>query len=470
MEDVVMNSERFKIQNSLEANYLCVEMREPIRLDAIAMRVLKADCPDFLIPYQVKTINDQFLFRYRLMNTVALEYSNMTLPKSAFLKMYKSLLIPFINGRDWFLDYHNLCVDPRYVYLNRSGDKAYFVYVPEGSFRNTDEEIITFFRKVFTKTMIIDDKDFQVRLYQYFAADENITLAGLYQLILDEIKEDVPVFEQEVSPQRQDSAKQIYSQVKTSVAAALSQAVSSVKTEVSEKAAKEENVGRSDELVLVPDENKNDKVMDVVFGDATKTKEKKEQEKEKKKKKEKEKTKSVFGGGFFKKKKDAVVISEELGGTGEIGVRKEVVKKPKAVGELVVAGVRKVEMSDETETEGDDMGIEFPHLELMSSEMAGAPGRIDLNFPGQFIIIGRTSSDEVKPDVAFPEEFKRIGRRHVRIDKGADGYYLIDLGSSNHTFLDGKMLVPNQQYRLCNGMVVQFTESKPVRYRVCVQE
>ena len=240
MEDVVMNSERFKIQNSLEANYLCVEMREPIRLDAIAMKVLKADCPDFLISYQVKTINDQFLFRYRLMNTVALEYSNMTLPKAAFLKMYKSLLIPFINGRDWFLDYHNLCVDPRYVYLNRGGDKAYFIYVPEGSFRNTDEEIITFFRKVFTKTMIIDDKDFQVRLYQYFAADENITLAGLYQLILDEIKEDVPVFEQEVSPQRQDSAKQIYSQVKTSVAAALSQAVSSVKTEVSEKVVKEE--------------------------------------------------------------------------------------------------------------------------------------------------------------------------------------------------------------------------------------
>ena len=189
----------------------------------------------------------------------------------------------------------------------------------------------------------------------------------------------------------------------------------------------------------------------------------------KKEKKEKEKTKSIFGGGFFKKKKDAVVISEELGGTGEIGVRKEVVKKPKAVGEMVGSGVRKVEMSDETETE-DDMDIGFPRLELMSSEMAGAPGRIDLNFPGQFIIIGRTSSDEVKPDVAFPEEFKRIGRRHVRIDKGADGYYLIDLGSSNHTFLDGKMLVPNQQYRLCNGMVVQFTESKPVRYRVCVQE
>ena len=48
-----------------------------------------------------------------------------------------------------------------------------------------------------------------------------------------------------------------------------------------------------------------------------------------------------------------MVISEELGGTGEIGVRKEVVKKPKAVGEMVGSGVRKVEMSDETETEDD---------------------------------------------------------------------------------------------------------------------
>ena len=60
-----------------------------------------------------------------------------------------------------------------------------------------------------------------------------------------------------------------------------------MKTEVSEKVVKEENVVRSDELVLVPDENKNDKVMDVLFGDGKKKKEKKEKEKEKK---EKEKT------------------------------------------------------------------------------------------------------------------------------------------------------------------------------------
>ena len=41
-----MNHENFTLQSSLEANYLNVQLQEPMRLDEIAIRVIKQDCPD----------------------------------------------------------------------------------------------------------------------------------------------------------------------------------------------------------------------------------------------------------------------------------------------------------------------------------------------------------------------------------------------------------------------------------------
>ena len=44
-------------------------------------------------------------------------------------------------------------------------------------------------------------------------------------------------------------------------------------------------------------------------------------------------------------------------------------------------------------------------------------------------------------------------------------FSIIDLGSANHTFLNGAMLAPNKPYDLTNGVEVTFTD-KPVSYRV----
>lgn len=43
---------------------------------------------------------------------------------------------------------------------------------------------------------------------------------------------------------------------------------------------------------------------------------------------------------------------------------------------------------------------------------------------------------------------------------------MIDLGSANHTLLDGQVLIPNQPYALKDGGELTFTDSRPVRYRI----
>lgn len=51
-----------------------------------------------------------------------------------------------------------------------------------------------------------------------------------------------------------------------------------------------------------------------------------------------------------------------------------------------------------------------------------------------------------------------ISRQHCRITQEKDGYYLEDLGSLNHTYLDGVMLVAGQKLRIKKDSVVRLAE------------
>ena len=48
-----------------------------------------------------------------------------------------------------------------------------------------------------------------------------------------------------------------------------------------------------------------------------------------------------------------------------------------------------------------------------------------------------------------------VSRNHADIVRKADGYYLVDKGSLNHTFVDGKKLEPDEYRKLRNGCLFQ---------------
>ena len=141
-----MREESFSLQRTLEANFLNVELPPDAQMDEISIRVIENDCPDFLIPFKVLNRNGEMVLKYKLINTVALEYSDRKVNKQYFVKMYRSLLFPFIKGGDWFLDYHNFCIDPKYIFLDRQGINISLIYIPEKSFRYEDAEILNFFK------------------------------------------------------------------------------------------------------------------------------------------------------------------------------------------------------------------------------------------------------------------------------------------------------------------------------------
>lgn len=446
-----MNEENFSLQSTLEANFLNIELPENPQIDKIVDKVLKEDKPDFLIAYRDININGRITLKYKLINTVALAYSDRNLTKNQFIKLYMSLLNPFIKGKDWFLDYHNFCIDEKYIFLDKQTMKASYIYVPEMSYRNKDEDIIYFLKKIFNEITIMNEPEFQVRMYQYFMSD-HVNFTDLYQILQKELKVEVymPAEQRSTEPPKKSSEepkikeKQIQQEVPA-------------KKEVKQEEKMAENLAFDIFDTGKKKTTSADSALNALFGGKGKKEEKAEHS---------EKKKNAAFSLFGKKKiKTGEAEKESINNLNKINTAESIQN------DLFISGQTYTEddYSDATETAdeyADQSGI--AHLQLVHSEIPGAIERINLNFSGSYIIIGRISSDVVKPDVAFSREFTRIGRKHARIERTKEGYCIIDLGSANHTLLNDKTLIPNQPYPLMNDAIVTFTTSKPVKYRVVI--
>ncbi len=459
-----MNTSGFTFQNSLEANNLVVSFPEGAAFDDISLKVLRNGQPDFMLPLSMTSINGVDSLKYRLTNSVALEYIvDESFKKSDFLTMFKSLIDPMTECRDWLLDYHYICVDPKYVYIERTSQKVYYVYIPEASYRTSDSDIIDFLNYVSTKVSIIDDPAFQVKVFKFFKGN-NITLSELNELIDSELKAGQGIMGQ--SQQMTLNKRDAQSAISTGVQGDLSgspiipaaPAVAPIAPMASINTANQAEDNRK--LVKTPQKqavsaNTDEDILSLLGRD------KKDSKKEKKDKKN-DKVKEKNGGFFSKKekKKDEPLVQPV--GTAPYSPDNSMVigmRQPMTYGNYVMPE------NDNTETE-DDSRCGSKCLRLESSPISGAVPVISLDFAQDHITIGRTSSDPVQPDVAFDKNFKRIGRRHARIDRRSDGYYIVDLGSQNKTLVNERPIFPNQPVKLMKGYTVTFTDSTPVKYIV----
>ena len=84
---------------------------------------------------------------------------------------------------------------------------------------------------------------------------------------------------------------------------------------------------------------------------------------------------------------------------------------------------------------------------------AGSP--IRLTVTKQEYVIGK-SAEQADGVVGFS---KMISRRHCKIVKGESGYAVVDLNSSNGTYLNGMRLFPGREYPVKNGDMIRMAIS-----------
>lgn len=512
----MIDKNRITAEHSLEANYLKLCCTPQEQLDEIAIKVIKNDTPDFLMPIHVLKVNGAVEFRYTMGNQTALKYKDLVLNKVQFLQLFRSLLYPFIEGNDWMLDYHCYCIDSNYVFIDKNGKDVLYMYIPADTCRNTDDEILEYFKEIVNRVTVEDDSAFLLKLYQSFSRG-NVTLKELYQMVDQELQiggtvqaasasirqervtepvaskkmmTSTPVEKNTTSSpasgtnvvQSGQTIQQQPQQKSESVSAAKSvlgifggksetpvQEKKSGLFGLGKKNARETDLDVLNNVASIPsvDTNAQDEVINALFGTSDKKAKKKEKSAEKKKEKEK-------SGGLFGSKKKAtspMMTSQSQLQQPSVNAA-NVSSSVSEMQQLIQAIVPNYEYT-QVDTDGEVTQIEgvyaensSQYLDSMNDGMSGIPERIELNFSKERITIGRQSSDVRQPDIVFSAEYKRVGRMHACIQRENDKYYVVDLGSANATVLNDEILVPNQPYLLKNNDVVGFVAAHPIKYRV----
>ncbi len=478
-----MNTQGFLYQNTIEANYLTVTFPTEAKYDEIALKALGHETPDFLVPFIMTSSDGINTCRYKPGNAIALEYAaENSFRKEEFLYLFENLISPLTACRNWLLDYHFLCFDPHYVYIDKGSNLVRYVYVPEVSYSATDNEILDFLKNIFSKANIVDDATFQVKMYKFFAGTD-VTLSGLSELIKKELPSqkgsDYNFVDKEVASQHFKSSETpeyvATPQNEISSVQPVGQVQFATPVSIAQPAFPQQEKGQ----VLQPQSSApaqygNDDVLSLLNGSQ------RDKKKDKKEKKQKNVDRPEKKGLFSKKNKNTgnivddhanneacrqsgIVQNSPLGANSQNQVSQQGFAIEPTGAYVVQTGGP---ANDYTETFDDESRITERGLVLISSPIAGAIPRISFDFSGDHVTIGRTSSDPVQPEVAFDSNFRRIGRRHARIEKRPDGFYIIDLGSQNRTLVNDTPIFPNQPVKLQAGFTVTFTDSLPVKYRV----
>lgn len=89
--------------------------------------------------------------------------------------------------------------------------------------------------------------------------------------------------------------------------------------------------------------------------------------------------------------------------------------------------------------------------------VAGIDRRVSVRVENE-LVFGRNAKESREPMLDLTElgGFQMgISRRHAKIRRAGNGYEIIDLASTNGTWLNGERLIPDKPYPLANGAQVQ---------------
>ena len=86
----------------------------------------------------------------------------------------------------------------------------------------------------------------------------------------------------------------------------------------------------------------------------------------------------------------------------------------------------------------------MPKIYIMNGPDKGRSFEVD----EEVVFVGRA------PDNEIPVKDKSVSRKHLKIVKRDERYYVTDLGSKNGTFVDGKRVTSGKEYQVREGMPI----------------
>lgn len=497
------------LEKKLIANKSCATLMISAtqEMDEIAVKVIRQDLPDFILPFKTIDIDGETEFRYELGDGMPLEYLPSNLTKSELLILLENMLRPLKECNDWLLDYHNFHFGKEYIIVGKDYLNVKYVYVPVASFKKTDAEILAFFEDVVWNIKLTDEPMYIMDLCRRLR-DKQTTLFTLLEYVSQELGGNT-LFEQQ--PAVQEPQGNGFGQVVSEVIAEVKKETKKLDTSFLNKFIGGNTINQQpDEPTSIqrPVEEyppmgpgtttagsefgKDDvqgNLINNLFGedeqdDKKKKKEQKEREKQEKEQREREKKErerlereqrerekkerdrrgggfSIFGGGRNTEK-----VSQQAQQNANPASYHTPAQQQASP---YVAPVS----SSGSETQifnMDDFTSNGNKLMLQLEDDGGYPfpRTIELDFSNKnYFVIGRYDKSGIpQADYNFEAAFSFISRRHLRIEKNGEQYTVVDLGSGNGSMLNNDVLVPNMPYVVNEGDRIVFSKQQRISYRV----
>ncbi len=438
------------------------------KLDNIAMRVIKQDCPDFLLPMKTIDIDGETEIKYEITDGLRMSYLPDVLQKKDFITLLEQMILPFRTCNDWFLDYHNIYLNKDYIVVGKNYMTVKYAYLPAEKYAQTDEDIMAFFQEFILNINLKDDPMYAMNLYRY-TREKKVNLKS----ILDYILKDKQNKELDNSEKDEDT---------------YSQRMENSKIEYSKKLEKEEKA--FEQVIITPEVTTEEKKSDFgkqdianglignLFGDVqVEEKSKKKDSKGSGNKQAKEKnvkSGSLFGGllGNSNKGKNQEKASEIV--VEEMPVQKENVPHryvSEKVEQVRPSAYVPEDATDVTDISGEELNVSDENklvLQLKSETMFNCPKKVEIDMSRGYATVGRYDKmGNMQADYNFDASLSFISRRHFRVEKNGVQWRIIDLGSSNGTLLNEEMLVPNMAYTLNTGDCITLSRKYAIIYQVC---
>lgn len=431
-------------------NYAACAVNKPQGLDQTAIKVIRYDCPSFLLPVRLVNIDNQVQLRYELTGGIRLSYLSMNMRKKEFNQLLGQMIAPFMDCADWFLDYHNLYLDRNYIMVDQNDYKVKYIYTPLVHGNVQEEDLLKFFAEFVMEVDLLDDPAYITSVMRCIMGKEASlrTLASMLKKQTQKVS-----FAPETPPEQ------------------MKQKPIKPEPTVPEQNVQQEAVQPFGSGQKYGENNLAGAIGAELFGDdsGSKKKNKKETKKENKKENKAEKDKKPKGflgkllEGDKKPKSESVNEKEELFPVMNAYPQPQTQPAPQAY-DVGAAGSFNTEIEEDDEGEGTDT----LRMRLESSTVDNVPELIELDMSKVCVVVGRyDKTGKMSADFNFDMSLTYIGRRHARFEKVGEDFFMIDLESKNHTYLNSEELLPNRRYPIHKGDRITFTKKYAITYRVC---
>lgn len=472
------------LKDMVIANRSCavLSVAEEDSLDKIAVEVIKQDCPDFLVPFKILSVDGETEIRYELTDGIRLGYQPQRMYKREFVRQMVSMLLPFQDCGDWLLDYHSILLDPHYIIIGEKGAHVRYIYIPVSRYAQSEEAILAFFSRYVVNMELLDDRSYTLQLLRILQDGHSnlITLLDHLQKTEEAGRvvipfEKQPNVEKGSDPSGQEMQKKEKDQEETfkktwESPGKRGKGQKSVSVE-KEPEKKGDTWAQSHPQGEFGKSDLEGELLGSLYGASSPEPKKEKPAREKKAKK------GLFGGLIGKKAKESDTCKPEKTAKrqGSSPAEDPVFPsepEPNRMYPPEPVGYTRDRYAgeDETEMDGGVYEEKDPYLLRLRLENSGSysvPQMIELNLEKGHATVGRYDKyGSPCADFNFDHSLTFVSRNQFRVERYEGGYKIIDLNSGNGTILNDRELVPNISYDLHAGDVIVISRKTRLTYRV----